>query len=247
VKASTTISRREEESTMSPLSGSSGTMPSPSVQELDQAIVIACNDLMRMKAQTPRKIVDNSNDRARMTRECEQKEAVLAGRLRTARLSKDLSKYREVCATVFSEAGLAVPAMVASRHAQLCLNVHLMTILENQSELLEKHKHIEVIQLEDQMNQIQQERCISENSMLRHIIDLEKQIKELQEPLAKCKHPPPKKGSVSRQKSSDSSRTIDTASSDVSFDEEDVAIQKEPSIFQRLWPSAPHRSKSLLA
>jgi hypothetical protein len=231
---------------MSPLSGSSGTMPRPSVQELDQAIVLACNDLMRMKAQTPRKIVDNSNDRARMIRECEQKEAVVAGRLRTVRLSKDLSKYREICATVFSEAGLAVPAVVASRHAQLCLNVHLMTILENQSELLEKHKHIEVIQLEDQMNQIQQERCISENIMLRHIIDLERQIKELQEPLAKCEHPPLELG-VSRQKSSDSSRTIDTVSSDVSFDEEGVAIQKEPSIFQRLWPSAPHRSKSLLA
>jgi hypothetical protein len=201
---------------------------------------------MRMKAQTPRKMVDNSNDRARMTRECEQKETVLAGRLRAARLSKDLSKYQEVCAAVFSEAGLSVPAIVSSRHAQLCLNVHMLTILDNQSELLEKHKHVEVVQLEDKMNRIQQERCISENIMLRKIMDLERQIKELQEQLEERRNRTPKKGCVSRHKSSDSSRTVDTVSSDLSFDEEQIAITKEPTIFQRLWPSAPNRSKSML-
>eukprot|EP00977_Amphora_coffeiformis_P026602 scaffold28180_cov88-Amphora_coffeaeformis.AAC.1 len=58
------------------------------LQELDENIVNACNDLMRMKAYTPRKKVDNSNTLARLKRECERQELLIADRLRHAKVSR---------------------------------------------------------------------------------------------------------------------------------------------------------------
>ena len=232
----------------------SKTALSRSVQVLDEKIVNTCNDLMRMKAYTPKMAVDNTNERARLKRECEQREGLVASRLRGGRHSKDLSMYRSVCDQVFEEMGIAVPAIVSSRQSQLLLHVHMMTVLDNQTDLLRKHRRREFLRLQEELNTLQQEQCMNESRILRDILNLESQIKELEEKLAGCplrteelkgsRLLPPK-----REVSSSSNRTMDTISSDGSASEDDDVCSGEfvPPMVQSPRFSAPSRPQGLVA
>ena len=226
------------------------------VQDLDERIVHACNDLMRMQAYTPRKAVDNANERARLKRECEQREGLLETRIRERRQAKNLSLYHEACDQVFAELGIAVPAVVASRQAQLLLHVHMMTVLNNQTELLSRHKRRERLILDEELNTMQQEQCRNESHMLREIMDLEEQIKDIEEQIANC----PLLSSEDlgsrttlfrtpkREVSSSSNETLETASLDMSLsvDEDDHIFDFAAPMVQSPRLTAPRRPKSLV-
>lgn len=205
---------------------------------------------MLMKAQTAQKIVDHCNERARMKRAAEQKEALLARRLENGRKSKDISTYRGVCDQVFNGMGVKLPAIVASRQAQLCQNVHLMTIAENQNELMRKHKRTEFVKLEEDLNMLQQEQCMNESSLLRDILKLEQKIKHLEHQLEQCPLLTETADETrfifsTRKNTSGSDRTLDTVSSDVSLDGSDV-VELVPSIVRSPRLSAPSRPTSLV-
>ena len=138
-----------------------------SVQELDSKIVAACNDLLRLRSYTPRMVVDNSNERARLKRVCEQREALLKKRLQEAISSKLLCTYQEVCEQSLAEQGRSIPVAVTSRQVQLLHHIHTMTIFDNQRDLLDKHKSQEYVDLENEVNKIQQEQSMNENRILR--------------------------------------------------------------------------------
>ena len=152
------------------------------VQELDEKIVEACNELMRLKAYTPQQRVRNINEKNRLRKECEQRELQWKERLRKARLSQDSSCHQQVRDHVFAD--LPFPAIVASRQAQLLLGIHMMEVLANQTELLQKDKRNEYLQLEDDMNGIQLDQCRNSQQQLQEILALERQIKELGATLA---------------------------------------------------------------
>ena len=232
---------------------------SRSVQDLDERIVATCNDLMRMRVYTPRMAVDNTNERARLKRQCAQRQDLLTSRIREARLATDLPLYRKACDQVFEEMGIVAPAIVSSRQAQLLLHVHLMTILDNQTELLRKHKKREVRRFAEELNAIQQEQCMNESKILRDILSLESQIKDLEEKLASCplrtqdcspsspcEAKPPK-----REVSSSSNRTAETTvSSDHSASDDDDVCSAElvpPLVQSPRSLAAPRRPEGLVA
>lgn len=232
---------------------------SRSVQDLDERIVATCNDLMRMRVYTPRMAVDNTNERARLKRECAQRQDLLTARIREARLATDLPLYRKACDQVFEEMGIVAPAIVSSRQAQLLLHVHLMTILDNQTEMLRKHKKREVMRFGEEVNAIQQEQCMNEGKFLREILILESQIKDLEEKLASCplrtqdcSPSSPREKHPRREVSSSSTFTLETTvSSDHSVSDDDNLYSPEfvPPLVQSPPRSlaAPPRPEGLVA
>lgn len=230
-----------------------------SVQDLDERIVATCNDLMRMRVYTPKMTVDNKNEVARLKRESAQRQDRLTTRIREAR-HHDLFLYRQACDQVFQEMGIAAPpAIVSSRQAQLLLHVHLMTILDHQTELLRKHKKREVLRLGEELNTLQQEQCMNENKILCDILNLESQIKDLEEKLASCPlrtldgpPPSPPAKAPKRDVSSSSNRTLETTVSwDNSVsDDDDLYSSAEfvpPLVQSPRSLAAPRRPEGLVA
>lgn len=225
------------------------------VRELDEKIVNACNELMRMKAYTPRRKVDNGNERTRLKRECEQREALIGERVRRVKVSKGGPLYREACDEVFAQMGMSVPAIVASLQAQLLLYVHLMTILDTQTELLCTHKRLEAHKLEAELNAIQQEQCINENRMLRSVLKLEADMNALKEQLVSC----PRRAQSSessqtpflrkrQEHSSSSDRTLNTVSSgecSLSLEDDEYNTEFSPKQSPKAL-SAPGRPSNLV-
>lgn len=216
------------------------------VQSLDEQIVSACNDLIRLKAQTAQKKVDNCNERALMKRDAERKEIVLAKRLRQVRTSKEISTYRDVCDQVFGQHGVKLPAIVTSRQAQLCQSVHLITVTDTQTDLMRRHKRTELLKLEEDLNKLQQERCINEHSLLRDILELEQQIQEIECSLEACPPVTEKADHTvfsKRKNTSESDRTLDT----ISLEEDARESDKDfiPATVQSPLMTAPRRPVSL--
>ena len=151
------------------------------MDEMDLKIVAACNELIGTKSKTLNQRVDHTNERARLRRELDQQKRQLDKRLASLRLTKDLSVYREACTTVFEEAGIRIPGLAAARQAQLCLHVHILTVLDNQHELLKKQGHRERAALEVQANRVRDSIATCEIHYLNQMVQLEQQLQELQE------------------------------------------------------------------
>ena len=221
-----------------------------SVQELDSKIVAACNDLLRLRSYTPRMVVDNSNESARLKRVCEQREALLKKRLREAISSKLLCTYREVCEQSLAEQGRSIPVAVTSRQVQLLHHIHTMTIFDNQRDLLDKHKSQEYVALENEVNKIQQEQSMNENRILRDIIELEDQIANLEKQLNDCQLLTTKSRVPLLRKTKEcvlSSRTLETTLSDsLSLGDDEYLTEFVPKLDLSPTMSAPGRPKGLI-
>ena len=148
---------------------------------MDLKIVAACNELIGTKSKTLTQRVDHTNERARLRRELDHQKRQLDKRLASLRVTKDLSVYREACTTVFDEAGIRIPGLAAARQAQLCLHVHILTVLDNQHELLKKQGHRERTALEVQSNRVRDSIATCEIHYLNQMVQLEQQLQELQE------------------------------------------------------------------
>jgi hypothetical protein len=203
--------------------------------ELDNRIVAACNELMKQKALTAKQKVDNRNERARLHRALIEQTLLLDGRLRTSRHTKDLTDYQAACEIAFLNAdGVTIPAFASLRQAQLCLNLHNMTVLDNQIAVLKRQRKQETSLLELERNKLPEESATSEVLLLNHVVTLEREIRDLQSHIAglaaatislssasnydgKVNNPSPPR-SVIRMKSSDSNNTVDTM--ELSLEEE---------------------------
>jgi hypothetical protein len=134
--------------------------------QLDNRIVAVCNELMKQKVLTAKQKVDNRNERASLTRAMQEQIVLLDGRLRTSRHTKDLTEYLAACDRAFNEDGVNIPAFASLRQAQLCLNIHNMTVLDNQIALLKQQRKQEISILELERNKLIEESTISEVLLL---------------------------------------------------------------------------------
>ncbi|KAL7580938.1 hypothetical protein ACA910_005755 [Epithemia clementina (nom. ined.)] len=151
------------------------------MEKIDMEIIAACNELIVLKSKTTQQRVDNRNERARLYRELEQRRREVDKRFRSMRLTKDLSVYRDVCTQVFDEAGIAVPGLAAARQAQLCLHVHVMTVMDNQLDMLALQGQNEILAMEMELNRVREGMGEREIQLLNQIVCLQRQICELKE------------------------------------------------------------------
>jgi hypothetical protein len=215
--------------------------PSPGLlaamtDQLDNRIVAACNELMKLKVLTAKQKVDNRNERASLMRAMQEQIVLLDGRLRTSRHAKDLTEYQAACDRAFNEDGVNIPAFASLRQAQLCLNIHNMTVLDNQIALLKQQRKQEISLLESERNKLIEESATSEVLLLNQVVKLEREIRDLQSKLAAVATMPssstktsgesntPSPRCVLRKKSADSTSTVDT---DHSFEGEGIEASYE--------------------
>lgn len=202
---------------------------SSSADQLDNRIVAACNELMKLKVLTSKQKVEHRNERASLLRAMQQHMVRLDGRLRTSRHTNDLTEYQAACDRAFNEDGVNIPAFASLRQAQLCLNNHNMTVLEHQIAILKQQRKQEISLLESERNKLMEENATSEVLLLNQIVHLEREIRDLQAQIAataatastislssssssssSTEHGKDDKQCPTRKKSSDSSSTVDT-------------------------------------
>ncbi|EEC44155.1 predicted protein [Phaeodactylum tricornutum CCAP 1055/1] len=134
-----------------------------------------------------------AKDRARRTNERSQLLKVLGGRQsewRTKRLgfqssqAPSLAVYREICKTVFVEAGIFVPAFAQNQQAHLCRHIHWMTAEDNQLTYL-KRDCLDLAHSLEKTVRILREECTEiEIRYLNRIFLIEREIRELQSKLS---------------------------------------------------------------
>ena len=152
---------------------------------IDFQIVAACNELIELQSKTTNDKVDNRNERGRLQREMEQQKRGIDAKLRNMRHTKDLSVYREECSKVFEEAGIPVPGLAEARQAQLCLHVHLITIYDNQLDLLDRQHQKERDALQLEKKRVRERTAEREIQLLNEIVRLQNEVQELQEKMDK--------------------------------------------------------------
>jgi hypothetical protein len=197
---------------------------SQAVQKLDEDIVQAINELMAIQAYKPKIKAQHLNELEKLSRECVQTERRWQDGLRQARMSKDNPLHKQVCKEVFAD--VATPAIVASRQTQLLIRLHTMEVLATQTEMLEKHKRMEYLKLEDELNTVQQLQCLNSQRQLSDILALETEIQTLQAKLEDCpkRTEDPSTSSLARlRKASEETNTTHDTCSISDQEEEDAS------------------------
>jgi hypothetical protein len=153
-----------------------------------------------------------------------------------------LTDYQAACEIAFlNEDGVNIPAFASLRQAQLCLNIHNMTVLDNQIAILKRQRKQEISLLELERNKLLEESATSEVLLLNQIVILEREIRDLHSHVAalaaatialssSLSFTENTKGDINnsipspgrpviRKKSSDSTNTVETT--ELSLDEEE--------------------------
>mmetsp|Transcript_7863 Transcript_7863/g.16391 ORF Transcript_7863/g.16391 Transcript_7863/m.16391 type:complete len:291 (-) Transcript_7863:74-946(-) len=161
---------------------------------LDETIIAKCNELLQLKQRTVRTRVQRQNERAHTQRALERAKRDLDGRQQQLRFTKDLSRYQQALRDDNDDNGddtKVMPPLAAARQSQLCLHVHVMTVLENQLELLRQQHRDELLRLEQQVKLHREGIAETEVQVLNDMVAVQQEIRDFvewtQEPLVKRK------------------------------------------------------------
>jgi len=182
-------------------------------QELDEKIVSACNELVRLKAAAAKESVENVNIRDTFQRNLEELKGQLETKLQSYRKNKrmdltGMTIYKQACNQVFKEAGIPVTAFTRGQQAQLCQYIHLMMVGEHQHFQLQKNCEAIRAWLEHTIHRLQEEQTEIEIQMLNQIVNLEQDIQDLKQKCESSKDC--KRNMPSRSVSCDSTLTAST-------------------------------------
>mmetsp|Transcript_10007 Transcript_10007/g.27681 ORF Transcript_10007/g.27681 Transcript_10007/m.27681 type:complete len:290 (+) Transcript_10007:429-1298(+) len=160
---------------------------------LDETIIAKCNELLQLKQRTVRTRVQRQNERAHTQRALERAKRDLDGRQQQLRFTKDLSRYQQALRDDDNDDDdtKVMPPLAAARQSQLCLHVHVMTVLENQLELLRQQHRDELLRLEQQVKLHREGIAETEVQVLNDMVAVQQEIRDFvewtQEPLVKRK------------------------------------------------------------
>ena len=202
-------------------------------QELDEKIVSACNELVRLKAVLPKQKVENVNIRDTLQRNLEELNGQLDTKLKSYRKNSGrmdvtgMTFYKQACNQVFKEAGIPVAAFTRGQQAQLCQYIHLMMVGEHQYFQLQKNCEDITAWLEHTIHRLQEEQAEMEILLLNEIVKLEREIQDLKEKFASGKDRKRKVPSRSII-SSDSNLTASTWCSESDGESSDENAENRP-------------------